>query len=158
MGKSHKTLVTQIQADEKVMLANEHAISKVKDQLQCKCTHRDANGSFALIAPSGNHAKKSPYTNAPLYRCRICKKEIDISNIAEDTFNASLNCLDSLIDICKMYLNTDNEKDLDTLKKYSKLQYRMKQLLVDGYRTTRKGGKKKKNRNNPDGDLIYVDR
>ena len=159
MSNSHKSLVTQIQADEKVVLANERAMEKVRSQFQCKCTHRDANGSFALIVPSGPNAKKSPYTGAPLYRCRICKKELDISNIGEDEFARALNCIDRVFDLGKMHLDLRSEKDQETLGTLSKQQYRATNTLPDVYKTIRKGGRKNKNKNkNPMGDVMEVRR
>ena len=158
MANAHKALVTQIMADEKVLIANRKAMDKVQLQYQCKCSHRDANGSFALTAPSGN-SKKSPYTGAPLYRCRICKKEIDISNINEDKFAEALECMNSVCDIGKMYLDLNSEKDRETLSMISKLQYKLNALMPDLYGTIRKGGRKKKKGNdNPMSGLIEVGR
>ena len=158
MANSHKSLVTQIQADEKVVIANERAMEKVRLQFQCKCTHRDANGSFALIVPSGNNSKKSPYTGAPLYRCRICKKELDISNISEEEFAKALDCINRVYDLGKMHLDLRAEKDQETLTTLSKLQYRNNSMLPDVYKTIRKGGRKNKNKhnNNPMSGLIEV--
>ena len=68
MANSHKSLVTQIQADEKLLLANRRAMDKVQLQFQCKCAHRDANGSFALSVPSGPNSKKSSFTGLLEFR------------------------------------------------------------------------------------------
>ena len=158
MSNSHKSLVTQIQADEKVLIANQRAMDKVRLQFQCKCAHRDANGSFALSVPSSN-SRKSQYTGAPMYRCRVCKKELDISNISEEDFYKALDCINRVYDLSKMYLDLKSEKDQETLVALSKQQYRLNSLLPDAFNTIRKGGKKKKNRNNnPMSDFMSVGR
>ena len=157
MSNSHKSLVTQIQADEKVLLANRRAMDKVQLQFQCKCAHRDANGSFALSVPSGPNPKKSPVTGAPLYRCRVCKKELDISNISEEEFIKALDCINRVYDLAKMYLDLRNEKDQETLATLSKQQYRMNAMLPDAYKTIRKGGRKKKNNNNNNPASQYIE-
>jgi hypothetical protein len=159
MANSHKSLVTQIQADEKLLLANRRAMDKVQLQFQCKCAHRDSNGSFALAVPSGQNPKKSQYTGAPLYRCRVCKKELDISNISEEEFMKSLDVINRVCDLSKMYLDLRSEKDQETLKAFSKLQYRMNSMVPDAYKTIRKGGhKKKQGNNNPMSGMIEVSR
>lgn len=157
-NNSHKSLVTQIQADEKVLLANRRAMDKVQLQFQCKCAHRDANGSFALSVP-GQNPKRSSFTGAPLYRCRVCKKELDISNISEEEFNKALDCINRVYDLSKMYLDLRSEKDQETLATLSKQQYRMNAMLPDAFKTIRKGGRKKKNNNNnPMSGMIEVGR
>lgn len=159
MANSHKALVTQIQADEKVLLANRRAMDKVQLQFQCKCAHRDANGSFALIVPQGGgNAKKSRFTGAPLYRCRICKKELDISNISEEEFERSMDCINRVMDLGKMYLDLKSEKDQETLVTLSKQQYRLNSVMPDVYKTLRKGNRKKKSNNNPMSGMIEVSR
>lgn len=155
---SHKALVTQIQADESILKANQRAMEKVQLQYMCKCAHRDANGSFALSVPSGPNPRKSQYTGAPLYRCRVCKRELDISNISEDDFNRSLDCINRVYDLAKMYLDLRNEKDRELLKTLSKQQYRMNSLLPDAYKTIRKGGHKKNKSTNPMSGMIEVGR
>ena len=141
------------------LLANQHAMDKVRLQFQCKCAHRDANGSFALSVPSGQNSKRSPYNGAPLYRCRVCKKELDISNISEEEFTKALDIVNRVYDLGKMYLDLRSEKDQETLVSLSKQQYRTISTLPDVFKTIRKGGKKKKNRNNnPMSDAIIVDR
>lgn len=157
MANSHKSLVTQIQADEKVLIANERAMGKVRLQFQCKCAHRDANGSFALNVP-GPNSKKSQYTGAPLYRCRVCKKELDISNISEEEFMKALDTINRVYDLSKMYLDLRSEKDQEMLKTLSKQQYRINSTLVDAFKTIRKGGNKKKKNNNPMSGMIEVGR
>lgn len=158
MGNSHKSLVTQIQADEKVLTANQRAMEKVKLQYQCKCAHRDANGVIALNPP-GQGGKKSPYTGAPLYRCRICKKELDISNISEEEFLKALDIVNRVYDLSKMYLDLRGEKDQEMLKDLSKRQYRDNTTLPDAYNAIRQGGrKKKKKQNNPMSGMIEVGR
>ena len=157
MANSHKSLVTQIQADEKLMHANQRAMEKVELQFQSRCAHRDANGSFALNVP-GHNSKKSPYTGAPLYRCKVCKKELDISNISEDEFTKSLDCINRVFDLTKMYLDLRTEKDQETLVLISKLQYRINSILPDAFKTIRKGGRKKKTNNNPNSGYIEVGR
>lgn len=159
MANSHKSIVTQIQADEKVLIANQRAMDKVRLQFQCKCPHRDANGSFALAVPSGQNSKKSQFTGAPLYRCRVCKKELDISNISEEEFMKALDCINRVYDLSKMYLDLHSEKDQETLVTLSKQQYRMNAMLPDAFRTIRKGGRRKKNKNNnPMSGMIEVGR
>ena len=159
MSNSHKSLVTQIQADEKVLIANQRAMDKVRLQFQCKCAHRDANGSFALSVPSGPNAKKSQFTGAPLYRCRVCKKELDISNISAEKFNEAMDLINRVYDLSKMHLDLRSEKDQETLAALSKQQYRLNSTLPDAFNTICKGGKKKKNRNNnPMSDMIVVGR
>ena len=101
MANSHKSLVTQIQADEKLLIANRRAMDKVQLHFQCKCAHRDSNGSFALNVP-GQNPKKSQFTGAPLYRCRVCKKELDISNISEDEFMKALDLVNRVCDLSKI--------------------------------------------------------
>ncbi len=158
MANAHKALATQILADEKVLIANRKAMDKVQLQYQSRCSHRDANGSFALIAPSGG-GKKSPYTGAPLYRCRICKKELDISNIDEKRFMESLDCINNVIDIGKLQLDLSSEKDQKMLETLGKMQYKLNTVIKDTYETIRKGGrKKKKTNNNPMSGLIEVGR
>ena len=141
-----KDLVTQIQANEKLVDSNERAMAKVRLHTQCTCTHRDSNGAFALIPPSHN-GKRSRRGN-PVYRCRICKKELDISNIAEDAFNDALDILNSVYDLGKMHLDLKSEKDRKTLRRLSKQQYKMNAVMPDVYRVIRKGGKKKDKGNN----------
>ena len=158
MANNHKSLVTQIQADEKVLNANQRAMEKVKLHYQCKCAHRDPNGSFALNTP-GQNSKKSQFTGAPLYMCRVCKKSLDISNIPEEKFNEAMAIIDSVCDLSKMYLNLSTEKDLDLLKDIAKLQYKINNMVPDMYKTIRKGGNKKKNKNNnPMSGMIEVGR
>ncbi len=158
MGNSHKSLVTQIQADEKVLIANQRAMDKVRLQFQCKCAHRDANGSFALNVP-GQNAKRSQYTGAPMYKCRVCKKELDISNISEEEFMKALDCINRVYDLSKMYLDLRGEKDQEMLKTLSKQQYRINSTLIDAFKTIRQGGRKKKQKNNnPMNGMIEVGR
>ena len=153
----HKDLVTQLQANEKIIDSNERAMSKVRLHTQCTCTHRDANGAFALIPPSHN-GKKSRRGN-PVYRCRVCKKELDISNISEEAFFDALDIINSVYDIGKMYLDLKSEKDRKTLRRLSKQQYKINSMLPDVYKTIRKGGKKKnKGNNSPYAGVIGVSR
>lgn len=158
MSSSHKSLVTQIKADEKILLANRRAMDKVQLQFQCKCAHRDGNGGFALSVPSGQNPRKSQFNGAPLYRCQVCGKELDISNISEEEFNRAFDIVNRVIDLSKMHLDLNSEKDLDTLKTLSKMQYRMNAMLPDAHKTIRKGGRKKKNNNNPMSGMIEVGR
>ena len=159
MGNSYKALATQILADGKVVNANERAMSTVRIESQCKCVHRDSNGGFALIVPSGGNVKKSKYTGAPLYTCKLCQKEIDVSNISEEEFERALNVIDRVCDLSKMHLNFSTEADQDLWKSVSKQQFKLLTIIEKCYRTIRKGGrKKKKNNNNPMSGLIEVSR
>ena len=91
--------------------------------------------------------------------CRVCKKSLDISNIPEEKFAEALAIIDSVCDLSKMYLNLSTEKDLDLLKDIAKLQYKINNMLPDMYKTIRKGGNKKKNKNNnPMSGMIEVGR
>lgn len=159
MAHSHKKIVTEIQADEKVMLANRKAMDKVQIQYQCKCPHRDANGGLALIVPNGKNAKKSPFTGAPLYMCKVCKKELDISNISEEEFARSLDVINRVFELSKMHLDIGIEKDQETLTQLAKMEYRNIAVLPDAFKTIRKGGRRnKKKSNNPSSDYIEVNR
>ena len=91
-----------------------------------------------------------------MYRCKVCKKELDISNIAEDEFNKALNCIDRVVDLSKMHLDLRNENDLEMLKTLGKFQYKLNSIIPDAYKTIRKGGRKKKNNNNPMNGIIEV--
>lgn len=148
MGSNYKSLANQILADNKVVSANERAMSTVRIESQCKCVHRDSNGAFALIVNSGGNVKKSRYTGAPLYMCRLCQKEIDVSTISEEEFERALNVIDRVCDLSKMHLNFSTESDQDLWKSLSKQQFKLHTIIDKCFKTIRKGGRKKKKDNN----------
>lgn len=156
MAKKHKAMVDEIIANEKLLISNHRALDKVQFTSQCTCCHRDANGSFALIVP-GPNGKKSSITGAPLYTCKICKKEIDISNITEAEFEKAYDVFDRVCDVSKLQLDVNTEKDEKLHKRLKKFQYMMPEIR-DAYKGISKGRGKKKNKNKGNHGFVEVGR
>lgn len=139
----------QIDAVSKEIVSNEKALEKIRLKMRCNCNHKDANGAFALIPPHGNGAK-SEFTNAPLYRCRVCQKQLDLTNISEDEFRKAVNAIDRVCDLIKMKADGGSDEEIKMIKSVSKFQYKLQRLIVDGYSALRKGKKHKNNNRNND--------
>ncbi len=142
-----KDVVTKVLATDKELIANRKAIDKVQRKLYCDCNHKDINGQYALIPPQGPDAPKSR-SGMPLYRCKMCKKLLDLSTVSEDELNKALEVLDRIADLAKMKLEFNSEEELKLFKTITKRQYQVGTLYPDLYTAIRKSGKKNKNRNN----------
>ena len=153
-----KALATQISADRKRALENHRALDKVRLNYQCKCPHRDMNGAFALNPPQGNNPKKNPFTGKALYRCRQCEKELDISQIPQEDYQKALDTIDRILDIGKMHMDLNSERDRDLLELVSKMQYQIQSTIPDLYKAICNGNKRKKKPNNHMSGMVSVGR
>lgn len=153
-----KSLATQVLADKKRTLENRRALDKVTLHTQCKCAHRDTNGAFALNPPQGNNPRKNPFTGKPLYRCRMCDKELDISQIPQEDYERALNTVDRILDIAKMHMDLNARRDEDLIQLVSRLQYQLASTVPDLYKAICNNGKRKKKPNNPMSGMVSVGR
>ena len=158
MGKEQKSLVTQVQANAKMLRDNEKAMDRVRLENQCFCIHKDANGSFALIPPQGKNGPRNPHTGAPYYTCRLCHKKIDISRISEEEILKAIDTIDRQMDISKMQIDIENEKDRKMKRTLGKIQFKNITTVKDVHTLSVRGGNKKKKRRNSDDDLVETRR
>lgn len=134
----------KVKANRKVIKNNDVVVRKLSLQTRCQCAHRDENGKFALITPNAK-SPKSPYTEAPLYRCSICEETMDLSPITEERLLASIDTINSLLNIAKMKIDFRSEKDRKIFNQISKIIYRNYTLVPDIYKMVQNGKKKKNN-------------
>lgn len=153
-----KALATQISADKKRANENHRALDKVRLNYQCKCAHRDMNGAFALNPPQGNKPKQNPFTGKALYRCRICEKELDISQIVQEDYQRALDTIDRILDIGKMHMDLNTERDRELLTLVAKMQYQLQSTIPDLYKAICNGNKRKKRPNNLMSGMVSVGR
>ena len=144
-GKAQKSLVTQLQANTKMVRDNRKAMDRAELEIQCSCIHKDANGAFALIPQQGKNVERSKYTGAPYYICRLCGKKIDISRISDEDIERAIDVIDRQMDISKMALNLDIEKVGKMKKTLGKLQYKVLTTVKDVHAVSRSKKQKKHN-------------
>lgn len=160
MANPYKVLVSKIDAQHKLLNANEKSMKRAKLQMQCACPHRDGNGAISLNSPQGGGGgKKSKFTNAPLYTCRSCYREIDVSPIQEDEFNRAKDVIDRVLDIAKIRLDVKTDRDRELLTQIASLQFQLDDLVPNLYGAIVKNGKgKNKQKRSQYADTVRISR
>ena len=120
---------------------------KETTKLRCKCQHMDDSGSMMLFRSDD---KKSDYTGAPLFCCRLCGAYLDISELDEDRLDHSIDDVCRSIEIIKMRLRPEvSEDDKDLLKKLAQTEFLFKSgKYMKLFRSARRRNNKKRNNNN----------
>lgn len=131
----------------------EKVTAKEKLKIRCQCQHVDEAGKAVLFK---SEKEKSPYTNAPLFVCRICGQYIDISEITEEKLDEAMDVIARAGDIIKMRLRPEqNEEDEKNLKRTAKIIYDMRSgKYRDLFRAARK--RNNGNRRNGGGDGGFI--
>lgn len=154
MPNPYKTLQTKVQSQQKLLRANEKSISRARLQVQCACVHRDGNGAISLNSPQGGpNAKKSKFTGNALYTCRECFKDIDVSPIKQEDFDAAIDTIDRICDIAKIRLDCKTDRDRELLNDIASFQFQLRELMPNLFSTVTKGGKKKKQNRGEDNSV-----
>lgn len=152
----NKSLTNEIKAASELITRNERATSNLRVKIQCDCSHRDANNAFVLMPLTGQHAKKSPYTNNPLFRCKICGAYIDIGTINEADIKIAIDRIWNLLNVTKMRLDPTSEKDAKLRKRIAKLLYRQQTLVPDCYKMIQRSNNKKKKKSGSGGSIMQI--
>ncbi len=160
MANPYKVLVTKVAAQNKLLRANERSMVRAKLQMQCACAHRDSNGAISLNSPQGGpNARKSKVTGAPLYVCRECFREIDVSPISEADLNSALDTLNRVFDISKIRLDVKTDRDQALLTQIANLQFETNDLVPNLYNAIVKSGNKgKKKQRSQYADTVRISR
>lgn len=127
---------------------NRRALGKSEELLKTQCTHTK-HGQLT-ITPTGNNSQKGG-TNT--YICKQCGKDVLISMITDQEIRRACEIIDIACDTVKITLDRSREDDDDIFKKVSKLQFRVRNEIIDFYNAAAKrnrkgGGNGKGNRDN----------
>ena len=152
----NKSLTNEIKAAAELIIRNKKATDNLEVKIQCDCSHRDANNAFVLLPLTGQNAKKNPYTNNPLFRCKICGAYIDIGTIKEEDIKIALDRIWNLLNVTKMRLDPTSEKDAKLRKRIAKLLYRQQTLVPDCYKMITRSNNKKKKKSNSSGSIMQI--
>lgn len=160
MANPYKVLVTKVAAQNKLLRANERSMVRARLQMQCACVHKDANGAISLNSPQGGpNGRKSKITGAPLYVCRECYREIDVSPISQSDLDTALDTINRVIDISKIRLDVKTDRDRELLSQIANLQFENNDLIPNLYNVIVKTGNKgKKKQRSQYADTVRISR
>lgn len=130
----------------------EKVTAKEKLKIRCQCQHTDESGKTMMFA---SHEKKSPYTGAPLFVCRLCGQYVDISEITEEELDKSIDTIARAAEIIKIRLRPErSDEDKKAYKRDVKVLYMMRSgQFMDLFKAARKRTKGN-NRSNRDSGFI----
>lgn len=112
-------------------------------EAQCACCHRGENKEICLIPPK-NGGKMSKFTQKPLFRCRRCGAEIDISPITVEKFDEALDTMVNAGHIAKMFLDIDKETNAQLADSIKRYMFFLKTSFRDAFLATRRKAPSKK--------------
>lgn len=115
------------------------SVQRGESMLQATCLHQRNK------QPSLKKTNRSDTQGHPIWICRRCTKDISLQQINLDELDKALKLVDQAIDVIKILSNPDNDKDLATLKKLCKMQYRLPNVKKLYVAATTGGNKKKRN-------------
>jgi len=123
----------------------EKQLGRLREEIKAKCTHT-RNGELQLV-PSNN---RQP--GELKYFCKVCRKEITLSKLPEETLTNAIDALDRACDVIKISLDANREDDAKILKRISKTQFRLRNELLPLYgaslKKSNRGAKRNNNNNN----------
>lgn len=115
----------------------EKALRKFREKTQCDCCHKKDGGPTL--------AKSKDAGDGPLvYQCWNCKKKIDIERIDLEKVQDACKTIDRAIDVIKLKCSPNQPADAELIEKLSKVQFRLRNLIPDAYKTALKAGNKNK--------------
>lgn len=128
MGKEFKNFKAgQGKAIRKIQTENatlQHKLDKRSLKAQCYCNHKDQNGSYTVRLMDKNGTK--------VCTCKNCGKQMPIFKNDPQEIENAFNRIDAILDMMKM--NTKSS-DVEFLNQIAILQYRLKTIGIDGWRS-----------------------
>lgn len=132
-------------------------LTRAKEKNMCKCLHT-RKGELDLVPSNmkrGNGAK--------MMLCVNCNKDVQVNRVPKETAvkehngnftvnvgrEDAVNAVDSMMDIIKMNLNPENEKDREFIKQIAEAQFLIRNRLITLYEASLqntaggKGGRRK---------------
>lgn len=114
--------------------------AKAETKLHCVCLHQRGKN------PALKKTNKTDPNGNPQWICRRCGKTINLQKLEVGDLEKAIATVDRAIDVIKILANPENEKDITTLKKVSKLQFRLTEL-TKLYQAAVNNNKPKRNNN-----------
>lgn len=131
----------------------ENELEKNREMLMSSCVHKDRHNELDVVK------KKNPTPNGAQHMCRCCKKDLNFKKISNDEMSQAIHIIDNAIDIIKLTLDLNREDDLKILKRYSKIQYRIRteiaKLLQAAYNKNAQQGGDRRNRDRRNGGGVW---
>lgn len=93
--------------------------SRAEAKLHCVCLHQRGKN------PALKRTNKTDADGNPEWICRRCGKVVRLQKLDPNELRKAISVVDQAIDVIKLLGNPENEKDIETLKKVSKMQYRL---------------------------------
>ena len=128
----------------------ERSLKVIREEMMCDCDHKHRQSGDIDIVPAQN---RSP--GELKYKCRRCRKDLDLKKISEQDLRDACVTIDKAIDVIKLSLDPQREDDAKILKRVSKVQYRVRndisKLYAASLQKNKTGGRRgNKNRNSDD--------
>lgn len=119
-------------------------LEKSRLAYQCECPHH--------VKPDYPEVVDIGKANEHIYKCKLCKDIITISNISPEKRQEAIDTVVAMINIIKIKCNLEREDDEKMLKKMAKLELRLRDDLPKAYEAvTRDRKNKRRNRSNNNG-------
>ena len=129
-------MANKIRKDMEAIDKQEKSLRKFREKKQCDCMHKDADGP-SLIKSKEQGAK-------PLdYKCINCRKMVDLERIPQEKLKDACDTVDKAIDIIKLSCSPKDAADKELVEKLGKVQYRIRNLIPEAYKTALKANSKR---------------
>lgn len=125
-----------IKKDMEMIDKQEKSLRKYREKRQCDCMHKRDGG------PSLGKSK-DPGDGNLVYQCWCCRKKVDLERIDQQKLEDACKLIDKAIDIIKLSCSTTDAADKELVEKLGKVQYRVRNLIPDAYKTALKANSKK---------------
>lgn len=121
-------------------------------ELQSDCPHHTKESTMpSLIRVRQPQGTAAALGNKDMFKCKHCRKLINVYTITTEEIDAIIEKVDAMCDMIKLSCDLNSERDQKTLRRFAKLQLRVRTMLKPAYEGACKYGmnkKKKRSTNN----------